>query len=1149
MTYEEIKTRLAKCEFTLKSIKDGSYKNLSAQDLEEKTAKLNILKESYKKMLSEEGRVRTSNSDKAEKLVDKGIDVDLVEPEDLKNELEGDTESSAISDLGQNETAKVAKVTGKAVVNVQNEMGLGVKSAKAVNITPDSFSIEIIFSTGSEEEYKFRIEDGYLFLDNFEYGGGVFDKKLAPVGIKADGKPLLHQDVINRELKSVLNNIMGNPANRGDRFKNETMSDKEFQDAKEAERLEKHPERDKIKKIQAMIAKERRKKNIKEGEYAADKYNVNVYGYQTKYYKICPGAKSFIQDVVDGNYGELNKEEVIRLAKLHDVLFKMEIRALKDSSYATKILDDAQYVSATIKDQVSSMGLPVDRVDYLDGHIEKIKDASLGIDEFLGFGKKKPKLYKHKSTTLFMRYVFMDRIEQEFETYSPRQQAGINNILQAIDGFFSRSDLSKLRDNIGFTIYPTGKKGALKEDNTEVFITIDNPSGLNRTARPKVALKYVTEFTEFLMKKPGLDVSKGTGKRGAGTTAFDIFIPVKFEEVDVNEALDQIGKIQKLISIKKNNETKGAPSGHYFTASGNLVKGRLTKAAREKGARLSDPKDKQRSKVPPVTQYNEEEIDSPEYYFEYLNKLRDSGVTNMFGAVPYLRAEFGLDRNTARQILATWMKSSMKEASAELSKAEKKKLKDMSKSLKKSSKGHAGQAKYLDKLVKEGDLVYLDDGDIDFIKSFVARLGYDKDPVTGEEFSKLKQILKAVVRSSEEDTLTLQEGDLYYIGKEEKIKLLSILKMLQSGEVGQDVGMIKKAAELLKDMLRGFGDDRNEAIEDKELPKGKHSVSTLQKVHELIVDKMKELNDLRKEKGGDHMYQGGSEPGKHSVMDHLKALTKKKKQVEAALEKAVANVGRGQELDPNVQENVDQDEALDRLRDIVGRVEELGEEARDIVRQNFPNELSRMDGYGVFNMVYSSNRYDTTLGSEVDRLEDYGYDDLDDDDYPMEGKELKEGTDMYEGDKFSMKRFAGPNGIALQITAPKLKGGGYQYIQIDGDTVKEFARAAVHVAQEFHDIDRQFPVNEDTDIGHQDDEPGMLKSTAYEAATFAAKLYKKLAKYDQFDGEVDFPNWWQSKLILSKDYLSKAFHYLDSEEKQPIIDKLALEGKNEKKGS
>ncbi len=42
-----------------------------------------------------------------------------------------------------------------------------------------------------------------------------------------------------------------------------------------------------------------------------------------------------------------------------------------------------------------------------------------------------------------------------------------------------------------------------------------------------------------------------------------------------------------------------------------------------------------------------------------------------------------------------------KKNEAELSKAEKRKLKDMSKSLKKSSKGHAGQAKYIDKLVKE----------------------------------------------------------------------------------------------------------------------------------------------------------------------------------------------------------------------------------------------------------------------------------------------------------------------------------------------------------------------------------------------------------------------------------------------------------------
>ena len=89
---------------------------------------------------------------------------------------------------------------------------------------------------------------------------------------------------------------------------------------------------------------------------------------------------------------------------------------------------------------------------------------------------------------------------------------------------------------------------------------------------------------------------------------------------------------------------------------------------------------------------------------------------------------------------------------------------------------------------------------------------------------------------------------------------------------------------------------------------------------------------------------------------------------------------------------------------------------------------------------------------------------------------------------------------------------------------------------------------EDMDVGHQDDEPGMLQTTAYETAQYAAKLVKKLQKYEQFDGEVDFPNWWQSKLILAKDYMQKAFHYLDSEEKQPAIDQLALEAKKASDG-
>jgi hypothetical protein len=61
----------------------------------------------------------------------------------------------------------------------------------------------------------------------------------------------------------------------------------------------------------------------------------------------------------------------------------------------------------------------------------------------------------------------------------------------------------------------------------------------------------------------------------------------------------------KNVGNNRGNETKEAPPGTYFTKTGNLVKGRLTKAAKEKGARETDPKDSQRSKVPPVTQRNE----------------------------------------------------------------------------------------------------------------------------------------------------------------------------------------------------------------------------------------------------------------------------------------------------------------------------------------------------------------------------------------------------------------------------------------------------------------------------------------------------------------------------------------------------------------
>lgn len=41
--------------------------------------------------------------------------------------------------------------------------------------------------------------------------------------------------------------------------------------------------------------------------------------------------------------------------------------------------------------------------------------------------------------------------------------------------------------------------------------------------------------------------------------------------------------------------------------------------------------------------------------FLYLNRLRESGAVNMFGAAPYLADTFDLDRKAARTVLLEWM--------------------------------------------------------------------------------------------------------------------------------------------------------------------------------------------------------------------------------------------------------------------------------------------------------------------------------------------------------------------------------------------------------------------------------------------------------------------------------------------------------------
>jgi methyl-accepting chemotaxis protein len=196
-----------------------------------------------------------------------------------------------------------------------------------------------------------------------------------------------------------------------------------------------------------------------------------------------------------------------------------------------------------------------------------------------------------------------------------------------------------------------------------------------------------------------------------------------------------------------------------------------------------------------------------------------------------------------------------------------------------------------------------------------------------------------------------------------------------------------------------------------------------------------------------------------------------------------------------------------------------------------PDNLLDMD------MEEVENEYDLYVDANYDLDEKKGKDhdgdgDIDSDDYmAAKDKAIKKamGKDVEETK-------GAPKGHYFTKSGNLVKG------KLTPDARERGARLSDPLDKQRSKVPPVTQYNEgDLDVGHQDDEPDMLKQYAYDIATYGAKLYKRLHKYDQMDGEVDFPNWWQAKVILARDYISKAQHYLEFEEKQPAIDQMALE--------
>ena len=100
---------------------------------------------------------------------------------------------------------------------------------------------------------------------------------------------------------------------------------------------------------------------------------VNVFGYQTKHYDICPGAQSLYKRIVDE---KLVKDEdlVVRVAKLHDSLFYMEKLAKNGQIEVTSDLVDMAQNTADLIMSAAKEKMNLEKEhSYVQGHVDTIK--------------------------------------------------------------------------------------------------------------------------------------------------------------------------------------------------------------------------------------------------------------------------------------------------------------------------------------------------------------------------------------------------------------------------------------------------------------------------------------------------------------------------------------------------------------------------------------------------------------------------------------------------------------------------------------------------------------------------------------------------------------------------------------------------------
>jgi len=163
---------------------------------------------------------------------------------------------------------------------------------------------------------------------------------------------------------------------------------------------------------------------IKNLGLSKEKFNgVDVFGFKTRYFHMCPGATELFEHLVSMQVDEDTKGMIRSAAQVADNVFRLEEEVIKADiatpdqlMQATIMVDDFKDIMGEV-DKI--VGMKHD-VSFMDGHVEKIKEY---LKEDLGYDNTLPPFVDEGIT---------GSTEENFETYNDYPEAAVNNAKRAL---------------------------------------------------------------------------------------------------------------------------------------------------------------------------------------------------------------------------------------------------------------------------------------------------------------------------------------------------------------------------------------------------------------------------------------------------------------------------------------------------------------------------------------------------------------------------------------------------------------------------------------------------------------------------------------------------------------------------------------------